>query len=117
MLSELARRWPDDGELLLRLGESELARGRRDAALAAWERVPERSPFAPQAAALRAEQLINLGKYRAAETVLEATWLPSDRDDAHALLRARSRLYRFQGRVDEVREVLRASSLPIRLPR
>ena len=73
-LARLAGNWPDDGEILLLLGESERERGIRDAeiapelgrdaaealrrgweaALSAWARVPASSPYHPRAALLRA---------------------------------------------------------------
>src|SRR5436305_633237 len=95
-LARLADHWPADGEVLLLLGECELARGRREAALAAWARVPPASPSFARAALLRATHLINMGKYTPAEEVLltalarEATG-PAQR---YELERALSRVYR-----------------------
>src|SRR5262245_51231021 len=45
-LAGLAQDWPEDGEVNYRLGLCEQAEGRGDAALAAWQRVPDGSPFA-----------------------------------------------------------------------
>jgi enediyne biosynthesis protein E4 len=107
-LRALAARWPDQGEVQYRLGVCERARGRFDAALAAWARVPPGSPFAARAAALRGEELINSGRYAAAEAVLSAA-LPRAGDERYDIERALARLYRFEGRVADVRHLLRAS--------
>jgi tetratricopeptide (TPR) repeat protein len=119
-LSHLAERGPGDGEVLLLLGECELERGRRDpslaassreAALAAWARVLPSSPAFPRTAVLQATLLINSGRYAPAERVLETALAspPEDPGLRYDLDRALSRLYRFEGRVDDVRRVLRAS--------
>jgi Flp pilus assembly protein TadD len=119
-LSRLAERRPGDGEVLLLLGECELERGRRDpslgastreAALDAWARVPASSPAFPRAAVLQATHLINSGRYSPAERVLDTALAspPEDPGLRYDLDRALSRLYRFEGRVDDVRRVLRAS--------
>src|SRR5262249_27065300 len=44
-LVRMAERWTHDGEVLLLLGECEVERGRRLAALAAWAQVPPASRF------------------------------------------------------------------------
>ncbi len=135
----LADRWPDDGEVLLLLGECEMERGRRDAASAseldrdaaaefrrgreaamtAWARVPAASPYFYRAALLRATELMNLGQYVSAEEIKYAlaeeiliNALASGRPnpvDRYELERALSRLYRWEGRMDDVQRVLRAS--------
>ncbi len=119
-LTRLADRWPGDGDVLLLLGQCELERGLRDgdleprareAALAAWARVPSSSPDFPLAALLRALQLIKAGRYAQAERLLDAA-LAAPLPDAglrYDLERALSRVYRFEGRMEDVRRVLRAS--------
>ena len=62
-LSRLAPDWTNDGEVFLLLGESELKRGHREEALAAWAKLPPSSPFFGQASARRATELINTGRY------------------------------------------------------
>ncbi|MGP0065833.1 MAG: tetratricopeptide repeat protein, partial [Isosphaeraceae bacterium] len=128
-LVRLADRWPDDGEILLLLGECELERGRRetamasetgrdpeaerrhgqDAAIAAWARVPRASPAYSKAALLAATNLINTGRYAPAEKTLIAALNGPAGADRYDLERTLSRLYRFEGRLDDVRRVLRAS--------
>ncbi len=121
-LSRLSERWTNDGEVYLLLGESELERGRNEpsdrrteaqaagaAALAAWARVPAESPYFGRASLFRATHLINTGRYTPAEEVL-LTALAQPRDATrYELERALSRLYRFQGRFGEVREIVRGS--------
>ena len=121
-LSRLAERWTGDGEVYLLLGQCELERGRNEPperraeaqaaatrALEAWSRIPRSSPFHDRGSLLRATHLINTGHYTPAEeTLLQALGEP------HAALRyelerALSRLYRFQGRFDEVRELVRGA--------
>jgi tetratricopeptide (TPR) repeat protein len=104
-LARLEERWPGRGEIELLLGRCEEACGRRDKALLAWSRVPRSSPEFAAAAALRGGQLINMGRYTAAEQALETA---RDRG-SYEVDRALSRLYRFEGRTNDVRRVLRAS--------
>jgi enediyne biosynthesis protein E4 len=119
-LARLADQWPGDGDVLLLLGQCELDRGlhdgeldprAREAALAAWARVPPSSPDFPAAALLQALQLIKAGRYAQAERLLDAA-LAAPLADAglrYDLERALSRVYRFEGRMVDVRRVLRAS--------
>ena len=106
-LVRLAERWPDDGEALLLLGECDLARGNREEALKCWSKVPPRSQFFSQAAALLATHLINSGRYSRAEDVLLRAITTVPVAKSHELERTLSRLYRFEGRFDDVRQVLR----------
>src|SRR5262245_32884537 len=69
-LVALAKRWTNDGEVYLLLGECELARNQREEALAAWSRVAPSSPFFGRAAVMRATHLINSGRYTPAEELL-----------------------------------------------
>jgi enediyne biosynthesis protein E4 len=110
-LVRLADSWAVDGEVLLLLGECEVGSGRREAALTAWARIPPASPFFARAALLRATHLINMGRYTPAEEVLITALSRPDlaRADRHELERTLSRLYRFEGRQDDIRRVLRAS--------
>ena len=71
-LSRLATHWTSDGLVFVLLGESELARGKNEpperkeevqaaaaAALAAWAKVPAKSPHFGRACLLSATHLIN----------------------------------------------------------
>ncbi len=119
-LIRLADQWDGDSEVLILLGECEVERGRRDgglegqardAALDAWARVPASSPAYPRAALLQATHLINAGRFSPAERVVNAALRspPTDQGLRYDLDRALSRVYRFEGRTDDVRRVLRSS--------
>jgi enediyne biosynthesis protein E4 len=105
-LSALEGSWFGQGEVAFRLGICELARGYREEALAAWSRVPPGSPFSGRAAALRGQQLTNVGRFAPAEAVLESA-LAVAGPDSYEIGRQLSRLYRFQGRTDDMRRLLR----------
>jgi tetratricopeptide (TPR) repeat protein len=105
----LATTYAGDSEVQFLLGECELARGNREEALAAWAKVGKSSPFFGRAALGRATHLINSGRYRLAEEVLIDSLADRDRPERFELERAQSRLYRFEGRTDDVRRVLRSS--------
>ncbi len=108
-LSRLAPRWTNKGEVFLLLGESELKRGHREEALAAWAKLPPSSPFFGQASLRRATDLTNTGHYRPAEeALLQALAAPAPAP-RYELERALSRVYRFEGRFDDVRRVIRGS--------
>src|SRR5689334_22518907 len=62
-LARLVGRWPYQAEVAYKLGVCERARGRLEAALSAWSRVPPGTPFFADAAALRGTILIDLGRY------------------------------------------------------
>ena len=84
-LTQLAERWPDDGEVLLLLGECDLARGHREEALKSWSRVLPKSPFYARAANLQATHLINSGRYSKAEDVLiEAVRAAPEKNDTNS---------------------------------
>jgi tetratricopeptide (TPR) repeat protein len=108
-LVQLAKTWDASGEIELLLGECELARGQREDAIAAWARVPPSSPFFGRAGLLRATHLINSGRYTPAEEVLLAALARPDATTRYELERALGRLYRFEGRFDDVRRVIRSS--------
>jgi thioredoxin-like negative regulator of GroEL len=107
--SRLAKRWTNDGEVLWLLGESELKRGRREEALAVWAKLSPSSPFFGSASLRRATHLINSGRYAPVEEILLQALADPARSPRYELERALSRLYRFEGRFDEVRQVVRAS--------
>jgi thioredoxin-like negative regulator of GroEL len=109
ILSRLAERWTDHGEVFLLLGECELLRGRREEALATWAKVPLTSPSFARAARYRASNLIHTGRYSSAEaTLLQALANPGPSGSSD-LERELNQLYRFEGRFDDMRRVLRAS--------
>lgn len=91
-------------DVLLEQGLCEQARGRLDAALAAWERIPAYAPEFAIAAQLRAQGLLALGRFAPAEALLDqalARVPPGiDRFILHDLL---ARLLQGQGRFDEAR--------------
>jgi thioredoxin-like negative regulator of GroEL len=108
-LERVAGRWTSDGEVLVLLGECQAARGKREDALATWAKVPPTSPFFDRASLQRATHLINSGRYAPAEMILEEALAQPARPGRYDLERALSRLYRFEGRQDDVRRVDRAS--------
>jgi tetratricopeptide (TPR) repeat protein len=108
-LLQMARRWPDDGEVLLLLGECELGRDRPEDALAAWAKVLPASPSFPQAALLLATHSMIRGKYTPAENALVAALARPDEHLRYDLERTLSRLYAREGRPEDIRRVLRAS--------
>ena len=68
----MARRRPGAAEVEYRLGECERARGRHDAALAAWSRVPPGSARGLDAALARGRLAMELGRFTEAERALTA---------------------------------------------
>jgi tetratricopeptide (TPR) repeat protein len=108
-LERLAERWTNNGEVLVLLGECQAARGRREDALATWAKVPATSPFFDRASVQTATHLTNSGRYAPAEAILEAALAHAAPAGRYDLERALSRLYRFEGRQDDVRRVDRAS--------
>jgi tetratricopeptide (TPR) repeat protein len=107
-LAELASGWFPDPEVLYRLGECERALGHFDLAQVAWSRVPAGSQYASLASAASADDLINRGEYSRAEVLLLSVRPRSDAEQ-YAIERALIRLYRFLGRDEEVKRLLRAS--------
>src|SRR5262249_33438423 len=108
-LTALAKRWTNDGEVYLLLGECELARNQREEALAAWARVRPSSPFFGRAAVLRATHLINGGRYTPAEELLIQALRNPDEAVRYDLEKTLARVYAFEGRFDDFRRLLRAS--------
>ena len=109
ILSQLAEHWTAHGEVLLLLGECELLRGRREEALATWAKVPVTSPSYARAARYRASNLIHMGRYSPAEAALLKALANPGQSGASHLERELNQLYRFEGRFDDMRRVLRAS--------
>ncbi len=109
ILSRLTERWTVHGEDLLLLGECELLRGRREEALAIWARVPLSSPSLARAARYRASNLIHLGRYSPAEATLLQALANPGQSGASDLERELNQLYRYEGRFDDMRRVLRGS--------
>jgi predicted Zn-dependent protease len=104
-LADLAARRPDDGEVAYYFGRCEEARNAPDAARAAWGRVPADSPFATKAAIARASSLLDAGQLGKAEAILEA--LPRrDGPDPGEIRQTLELVYRFQGRMDAVRNLI-----------
>jgi enediyne biosynthesis protein E4 len=104
-LRELAASRPADGEAAYYLGRCEEARNDNAAAVAAWGRVPASSPFATRAAVGRAGSLLDAGQFGTAEAILEA--LPRGTEpDATEVRQTLELVYRFQGRMDDVRRLI-----------
>jgi tetratricopeptide (TPR) repeat protein len=108
-LTDLARRWPGEGEVLFLLGRCEEALGHSERALAAWERVPASDASYPRAVESRGSLLINLGRYAPAESCLLEALGRARAADRPALLRAITRLFRLEGRYIEVSSALTAA--------
>ena len=70
-LMGLSTRWMGRDEVDYRLGLCEGYLGHDEAALAAWGRLPSRSPFAEAAALNSAAVEMNRGRFASAETILE----------------------------------------------
>jgi tetratricopeptide (TPR) repeat protein len=81
--------------------------GKREEALEEWARIPDESPYFPRAAVLSATQWVNSGRYSRAEDILNRAERVASAADRPDLLRTQSRLFRFEGRFDEVRQILR----------
>ena len=108
-LARLAQRWTNDGEVFLLLGECELELHRREYALAAWAQVLPTSPFFSRAALLQGIHLTNSGRYTPAEDVFLKALARPEPAARFELERSLARLYRFEGRFDDVRRVVRTS--------
>ncbi len=108
-LSQLAAHWTNQGEVFLLLGECARLRGHREEALAAWAKVPPSSPSFARAARYRASNLIHTGRYAPAEEVLLQALSQPRTADSHDLERELIQLYRFEGRFEDMRRLLRAS--------
>jgi enediyne biosynthesis protein E4 len=105
-LNKLLNSMPDsNGGLAYLLGSCELARGRTDAAGAAWERVPAGSAFSERALRGRMRLLQESGQLAAAERIILAA--AADRNnDRTAVLVLLVPLYSTLGRVDEAQRLI-----------
>jgi len=105
LAAQSARR-PDHAELAFLLGICEDSAGRRESALAAWARVPLKSPWGPNAAIARARTFVaDLGRLADAETVLApAVGLNDPR--APILRQLLTEIYYWEGRLDEMRRLV-----------
>src|SRR5262249_55237001 len=106
-LARLVGRGPYQSEVAYKLGVCERAKGRLEAALAAWSRVPPGTPFFANAAAWRGAILIDLGRCAPAESILTSALPLAGGPDAEQVQRALIRLYRLQGRIHDVRRLVR----------
>lgn len=110
-LARLSAWWPRDDRVAVLLGECEARLDRPEAAIRAWRMVPSGSPLAASARFDEGRVLIvALGRLEDAEIALRAAIL-NDRPGAPpAAMPARwelSRVLVWEGRLDEVRELLR----------
>ncbi len=108
-LASLAQRWTNDGEVNLLLGEALLAQGSREQALASWAKVPRSSHHFGRAAVLLGTHWTNSGRYSPAENVLVQALSKPDESVHLELELALARVYRYEGRFDDVRRVVRAT--------
>ncbi len=104
-LARLAQRWPGQGEVEYLLGSCEKVRGHLDAAMAAWDRVPENANEAPLAALSQGRLALELGRYRFAEDRLTRA-SRAEAEVADEAWRLLEWLYWMTGRRDENREIL-----------
>ncbi len=104
-LARLAARRPGQGEVELWLGVSEKAAGDDEAALAAWGRVPDAAPEAPQALLSRGMLALDSGRYTLAEACLERA-VRAGGDMADEARRHLAKLDWYLGRFDEVHRLL-----------
>lgn len=70
ILADASARWPKEGEFAFLLGAVGLSLSHREAAEAAWSRVPADSPFAPHAAMYRARLVLEHDRFADAEGFL-----------------------------------------------
>lgn len=97
-------------EIYYELGMCMATIGQSARAIEEFNRVDPASSFYSLAMASAGTIQINSGHYRLAETALKSGLDPiRTAADAAPLLRALSRLYRFEGRSEEIKRVLRAS--------
>jgi len=104
-LSRLAEERPDQAEVAFQLGRCEAARGKTEAALELWGRVPPGSRWAAPAAALFAQAAIPSGHLTEAERVLRSA-LRSASPELPALRHLLLTLLGQQGRIAEARRVI-----------
>jgi thioredoxin-like negative regulator of GroEL len=98
---------PDSDEAVYLLGQCERERGRTEAALEAWARIPGDSPFAQRACQGRVELEIQRGRLADAELLVnDAIYDP--RSDAAGLSLVLGTIYSLQGRVSEAERFIEA---------
>jgi enediyne biosynthesis protein E4 len=105
-LTELARRWPADGEVLYGLGACELNLGHEERAATAWKRIPPSSPFAPRAAMVQARLALARHRLSVAEPLLREA-LKADVPLATEARETLVNIYKMQGRYDDARRLVR----------
>ena len=108
-LSRLAERWTNDGEVLLLLGDSEVALGKPNHALACWARVPASSPFLASRAVRGAYRMVEDGQYSPAESLLLETLANPRLSARYELELALTWVYWYQGRFHDIRPLIQAS--------
>ena len=95
-----------EGEVEYQLGLCELYRGRRAAAMAAWDRVPPATPFAARAAVQRGMLTMDSGRFAQRRgAVRDALRRLPDPEKKGPLL-ALQLLYRYQGRTSDARRAI-----------
>jgi tetratricopeptide (TPR) repeat protein len=107
-IQSLVARRPNEGEAVFLLGLIEERRGNNLAALQAWERVLLESPTYRSATIRRARAFIDAGRFRAAEDILATVSnrkSPVDPEVRQSL----ELLYRFEGRLGDVRQLIEES--------
>jgi enediyne biosynthesis protein E4 len=102
-LAEFSRSHTGQGEVEYELGVCELKLGRPAAALAAWERIGQSSPYAAKAALQRATVVIETGRFTLAEEILDRALVHSTGVDSLRLLQKLAMLCEIEGRTDEMR--------------
>ena len=107
-LTRLASWWSAGGEIDYLLGSCEQAAGRPKDALAAWNRVPEHSPFSAKAAFQRGTLAMKLGQLAEAESSFLRT-LRETGNQAVEVRRHLIALFWMEGRNDEVEALVEAS--------
>ncbi len=105
ILADASARWPKEGEFAFLLGAVELSLSHREAAEAAWSRVPADSPFAPHAAMYRARLVLEHDRFADAEGFL-LTALKGSGKHAIEARETLVKLYKLQGRFDEARALV-----------
>ncbi|MGC8644443.1 MAG: FG-GAP-like repeat-containing protein, partial [Isosphaeraceae bacterium] len=104
----LSTRWLGPDAVDYRLGLCEGYLGHEEAALAAWRRLPARSPYAEAAALNSAAVELNRGRFRSAETILQGA-LRHPGPQVVTVGQLLAQLYTKQGRKHEARSQIEAS--------
>jgi tetratricopeptide (TPR) repeat protein len=98
---------PDLDEAHFLLGNCEMARGRQQAAAAAWARVPPDSPFAARAILGQMQLTMERGRFSDAEQIIKDA-LADPRIDGSSLPILLGPIYCQQGRLDETLRLIEA---------